>query len=257
MNKDKAPNSMHPFILEGQLNINEVRTDRIVKGPQRLIVRRFPKENTTILRSLAYEYHEIGFTQLGGSFRRRSRDEQIQFTRRCAALGLRVLPPLEEGKGYFDTLFLEKAEKMDEYLSHATSEQAARFTYDVYMDMYKAHNAGIIYGDRWADNILVAPNIGVVNIDFDIEISGPFAKEFEATQVACYILAEAKMEITPLLTKLLSAPHEGFHMKVVEKFLRGHALHFDGAKKYGSIENEMNALIGLLFKEYEVDKNKK
>jgi len=238
-------------ILEGELNINELCLGSTLNGIQKLVLRRFPKKNTSILESLAYEYNSIGFTERGGHFRRRSQNEQILFTEHCASFGLKVLPPLSHNEAYIENLFLENAETLDVFLTHATDEEAAQCTQDIYMDMYKAHKAGVVYGDRWEKNILIVPKMGVVNIDFDIEISGPFAKEFEATQVACYILAGSNVKIIPQLAKLLSAPDVKFNMKIVETFLRGHAEHFDADKKYGNIEAKLNTLIALIHKEYE------
>lgn len=78
-----------------------------------------------------------------------------------------------------------------------------------------------------------------------------FAREFEATQIASYILGGAKEKANPLLAKLLTLPYTDLNMAYVEAFLRGHSKHYDADKKYGSIENEINALVVLIYKQYE------
>ena len=51
-------------------------------------------------------------------------------------------------------------------------------------DITRAHapNRGLVYGDRWLKNVVVDRRGGVHHVDFDIEISGPFAREYEVAQ---------------------------------------------------------------------------
>jgi tRNA A-37 threonylcarbamoyl transferase component Bud32 len=162
-----------------------------------------------------------------------------------------VLPPLADESNHVENIFLENAETMDVFLTHATEEETALFTHNLYMDMYKAHSEGVVYGDRWSENILITPKGNIVNIDFDIEIFGSYAKEFEAAQVAYYILAGAKSKVIPQLAKLLSVPYANLDLRYIETFLRGHAKHFDSNKKYGNLKEEVNVLVELMHKEYE------
>ncbi len=240
-----------PSILEGALNVNVLAPGSMILGVPRRVLHRFPKENATIMKSIAHEYHEIGFTQAGGRFRRRSQGDQVRFTSRCAELGLSVLPPLADESNHVENIFLENAETMDVFLTHATEEETALFTHNLYMDMYKAHSEGVVYGDRWSENILITPKGNIVNIDFDIEIFGSYAIEFEAAQVAYYILAGAKSKVIPQLAKLLSVPYANLDLRYIEAFLRGHAKHFDSNKKYGNLKEEVNVLVELMHKEYE------
>jgi hypothetical protein len=166
-------------------------------------------------------------------------------------MGLSVLPPFADEGTHVENIFLENAETMDIFLTHATDEETALFTHNMYMDIYKAHKAGIVYGDRWSENILITPKRNIVNIDFDIEIFGSFAREFEVAQVAYYILAGAKAKVVPQLAKLLSVPFANLDIRQVETFLKGHAKHFDVNKKYGNLKSEVNALVELTHKEYE------
>ena len=137
MNKYEVPNTLKLFTLEGELNVNELRSGPIYDTLQSRVLRRYPKLNKNILQLLAYEYNAIGFIGAGGQFRRRSQEEQVRFTTYCAQLGLRVLPPLSFENWYVENLFLEHAEKLDEFLTHASNEEATRCTHEIYMDMYK------------------------------------------------------------------------------------------------------------------------
>jgi len=233
-------------ILEGALNVNEV-FEHVASLGNMSVLHRYEKYNSHIFDSLAFEYDDIGFTKLGGTFRRRTQMEQYQFLEHCTRLGLKVQPTLAITETYTENVYFENAQTLDEFLLNATSEQAERCTYDIFMDLHAAHNAGIVYGDRWEKNILIVRDVGLVHIDFDIEISGPYAKEFEAAQIACYILAGTDDTIIPLLANLLRTPYARLNIQILEKFLRGHARNYDHEHKYKNIENKLNALIALIY----------
>lgn len=236
-------------ILEGELNINEVLSRSSGDELHPVRIRRHPKRNPGIFRALAYEYDGIGFTKDGGLVRRRPPEEQIRFTDRCVALGLKVLPVVRHDNHSVESVFLPDAQNFDDYLMHATPEQANRVTYETFTDLMKAHRHGIVYGDRWAENILVVPELGFVHIDFDIEISGPHAKEFEAAQIAAYVVGGSKDAALPLLARLLTSPHARWDTRYVESFLRGHARFYDADHKYGPIDNELTTLEFLMRRE--------
>jgi hypothetical protein len=235
-----------PPLFEGALNVSILVPGQARDGRPVRVLRRYPKQNRHIFEALAYEYDGIGFTADGGRIRRRSRDEQHGFAKLAAEKGLRVLAPGINDRGLLETVFLDQAEKLDEYLPHATDRQVALVTRDIFADLYAAHRAGIIYGDRWAENILVSPVTGPVNIDFDIEISGPHAREFEAAQIATYILGGAKSRAVPQLAGILTHPYGRLDSRFTERYLRGHKRFYDADQKYGSIENEMESLISLM-----------
>lgn len=140
--------------IEGALNIHTILTDD--KGG--IYLRRHPKENSPVMDFISYEQHFLGFTDLGGKFRRRSPQEQVQFTTKAAAQGLRVLPPVyvdENNRSYYH--FLSGSQALDDYLPHASVNEAGTIVYQLFDDLRRAHSKGFVYGDRWSKNILITP----------------------------------------------------------------------------------------------------
>lgn len=217
--------------LEGALNVSPfyALSNETVLG-------RIPKANPAILESLAYEYHSIGFTGHGGSFRRRSPKEQFAFVNRAASHGLRVLEP-----GYINANdhiffpFLSAAQTWDNALPALSDQDAGRLTYELFDDLRRAHSAGIVYGDRWSQNILVDPTFGILHIDFDLEISGKCAKDFEVAQAVYYTLCAGRERIIPLLKDILLYG-DWFNIYRVDEFVRKHSVFFNRSQKYGSTE---------------------
>jgi|GEM_PF-2429846 len=88
---------------------------------------------------------------------------------------------------------------------------------ELFEDVLKAHELGVVYGDRWPDNILIDPNLGVVHIDFDLKL-GEFGKELELAQLILYTIAlgtdgnggtESRfLEILPGLISKAHVPYE-------------------------------------------------
>lgn len=225
--------------LEGALNINHII--RPTKGP--LLLQRNPRDNPQILRSIAHEYHFIGFTDLGGKFRRRSFEEQVLFTRHAASQGLHILPPnfVRKSAAYFP--FLRSAATLDDFLPTASQESMAMVMLDLFDDLRTAHKKSIIYGDRWSRNILVLPDSSFLHVDFDIEISGRYAKEFEVAQVLYYTLCAGRERSLPLICRMMAKENRWFDINVVQRFLEGHAIHFINSPKYGSAEALVDSLI--------------
>ena len=87
---------------------------------------------------------------------------------------------------------------------------------------------------------------GLIHVDFDLELEGPPAVEFEVAQIAYYTLSAGKEIIIPILAKLLS-DRQWFDFSKVRRFLRGHAIHFNNTR-YGGIIDETETLISLVDK---------
>lgn len=228
--------------LTGELNTNLLVKD----ASGRSLLKRIPKENPHILRSIEHEYHNIGFTDNGGRFRRRTPEEQVFFVRSAALKGLKVLPPTAtEGEVSYLPYF-HRAKTLDEFLPSATRDQAVFVTYQLFEDIWKAHNLGIIYGDRWSRNILVSPDFNITHIDFDIEISGPPAREFEVAQLAYYTLCGGREKVITALAQILAYNGRKLSGRLIAQFLRGHARHFRNSSRYGGIEAETDTVIELI-----------
>lgn len=252
--------------LEGELNLHAIVKDK--RGREYL--KRYPKDNPRIFRSLAHEYHALGFTNLGGTFRRRTPEEQRNFLEHAAQNGLSVLPPAyvdEKNINYYP--FLAGSETLDEFLPHASDKEMEQVTYELFADLRQAHSNDIIYGDRWSKNILVVPSFSIeashdsslsdnhlttvqrklVHIDFDLEISGPVARELELAQVTYYTLCAGRQRVLPTLSKILAinvnVPNLNF--PVFAQFLERHAIFFKDNKEYGNCEKEVLALIAAMY----------
>lgn len=233
-------------IFEGALNVNVLRPGPFVHGKRLNLLWRFPKVNEAIMTSIKHEYNTIGFLQDGGTFRRRSPEEQTKFTQYCAQHGLRVVPPYIDGDDHIKNIYLEDAVTLDNYLLTADITQATHIAKELFTDMIKAHSLGTVYGDRWSENILIRPNGELIHIDFDLEIKGKHVREFEAAQAAYYVLAGAKEKIIPVLSSLLTAPHARWRVDKLEKYLIGHAQHFMHNIKYGGLISEVDTLVALM-----------
>lgn len=248
--------------LEGGSNVNVIVTDEA--GIRYL--KRYPKDNPRTMQLLRHEYAFLDFSQLGGSFQRRSPREQNDFLKHAVQKGLKVLPPTHvDERGFAYYRFLEDAETLDDYLKHASSEDATYVVYELFGDIRLAHANNIIYGDRWSPNILVVPRNQppqkttdrglpvpqaktIVHIDFDIEITGPLVREFELAEITYFTLCAGRERVLMLLINILgidvNIPH--FDFKAFAGFLEKFSQLFRNDKKYGNAEKEVHALIAGL-----------
>lgn len=234
--------------LEGALNYN-VLAETYPATTLGLV--RHPKINKIIMDSIGEEYGGVGFTRYGGRFRRRNQMEQIAFARHAASQGLRVICPTHvDSRGVPFYPFLENAMSWDNYLISCPEGAEFEHILNLYGDMRKAHSRGIVYGDRWYKNILVDPRSGVVHIDFDIEISGDMAKEFEVAQVTYYTLLAAKgrKQVIPFLTEILQRS-DWFDITKTLAFVQRHSNYFKNDAIYGGLAEEVNTMIELIQKQ--------
>ncbi|KKS39961.1 MAG: hypothetical protein UV04_C0032G0013 [Candidatus Gottesmanbacteria bacterium GW2011_GWA2_42_16] len=206
---------------------------------------RVPHENTDLFRSIYFEYKFLGFIEVGGRFRKRNPSEQYEFTRKAAETGLRVLPPLDKKGTDLVYHFFPTAKTLDVFLSDSETKEANTVIYQLIEDLFSAHSKGVVYGDRWSRNILIVPEYGALHIDFDLEISGPYAREFEVAQLAYYALSGGKEKVMFTLAQLLGSRHDWFNFSMVEKFMNGHARYFNNTP-YGGIQNQTEIFLTLL-----------
>ncbi len=228
----------------GQLNESVVSRS----GPQGLaMLTRHSFPNRHIFDSISDEYHDIGFTQMGGRVRRRTPEEQYSFMRYCAQEGLRVIPPFEIHQSAIDLPFLEHARTLDVFMADADGASAEKVAHDLLLDMSKAHQKGVVYGDRWSKNMLVDPRFGPMHIDFDLEISGPASADFDLAQMSYYILCGGKGKVIPIIAQFLGRTKSLDSLRKRETFLRGHARHFFERPIYGHVMEETETVIDSMF----------
>lgn len=222
--------------INGELNTHFFVTD----GSGSLFLKRVPKENLSLWKQIATEYTETMFLSLGGTFRQRSLAEQVSFSSRASELGLRVLPPaaLVDGAAYYP--YLEGALPIKEYFASSEANVPHVVT-QLFNDLRKAHSLEIVYGDRWLPNILVTDTQELVHIDFDIKISGRWAKEFEVAQVIYYTVLAGKESVFPHIIEHIK-PDPWFDPLIVTTFLDA-SLHFFKNTEYGNIDNLISRIV--------------
>ncbi len=210
-------------------------------------LRRHPKSNLHVMSFIAHEQDFIGFTGIGGKFRRRTPQEQERFTINAVSHGLRVLPPTyvdEKGIVYFS--YLSHIQTLDNYLPNTIADESQRVVLQLFNDLQLAHSKGVIYGDRWSENMLIVPTYGLMHIDFDLEIYGNGARELEVAQVVFYTLCGGREKVLPLLANLLGMRNQWFDLRLVEQFTMRLATHFQAHKTYGNAVNDSAILFDII-----------
>ena len=230
------PKEIDRFPLVGELNTNYF----INYGGMNALFR-VPKRNPDILENIKHEYRTIGFTGNGGRVESRSGAEQFEFSRKAAESGLLVLPPLALEGDKVVYPFLQNAQTLDVYF-HTDNGDPNLIIFQLIQDLRRAHSKGFIYGDRWSGNMLVDPQFGLVHIDFDLKISGPFARELDVAQVAYHALWAGKRQVLPVLATFLGKERNWFDNDIMMKYLRGLARYFDKTK-VGGLEGTAEELI--------------
>jgi tRNA A-37 threonylcarbamoyl transferase component Bud32 len=215
-------------VIEGDLNIHYSYTDE----DGGVYSKRVSRDNPEMKKIIHRETRQWGFNREGGKILLRTEQEQREFEKKARDLGLRVLAIIPDSSGSFYRQFLEKATTLDEYLPSASGEDAERVLKEIFDDLSRAHQAGIVYGDRWPKNILVDPKLGVINIDFDLELQGP-AKELELAQVIFYGLALDEKRSSAALKPILKNILHNYDYNLVKKFVTRKAR--KSQKKYGDL----------------------
>jgi len=232
-------------VLQGTLNYNFVFSDR--NG--NLYVWRTPKEHPEILPQIHQDLLGTGFLTNGGSYRFRTIKEQINFMEKARRLNLRntvaiyadefgILLPFIPGTPY------------DTYLRRG----GITATRNVLDNIIAAHRQNIVYGDRWAKNTIVQPSKSIVEIDFDIELMGENAQEFELAQLLYHILffSSRRKEMLEFIESYLQINQIAiaqYKLSVVEEFLSNYANYFQDKPSEGipgGIKQEITELIRIL-----------
>lgn len=229
---DRAP-------LEGGLNTNPFY---LVDGVVALA--RVSKQNKDLMENIDYEYRTLGFMSDGGRVRRRSADEQRRFSHDAAMNGLMVLPPIDSRDKVVTFPFLDHAQPLNDFFNDGAIDESRKdiITYQIFEDLKKAHKKDFVYGDRWAGNMLVHPKLGLVHIDFDLELSGPSARELEVAQVLYHVLW-SRGDRTNNLLKNFTAHHlDWCDPDKVQKYLKGFS-HFLKDTHVGGIDETVNEFI--------------
>lgn len=148
-------------------------------------VSRSPNHDRSVSSSnLEEELHLCGFIRSGGSFKYRNNAEQLEFVRHARKKRLNVVPILGEWNGELVLPWIQGVD-LHRYLKQDVSlDNLVRVITPALADICHAHHprCQTVYGDRWLKNIMVEEGGRVRHIDFDIDIYGPKAREFEMAQ---------------------------------------------------------------------------
>ncbi len=128
-----------------------------------------------------------------GSFSIRSTQEEFAAMNAHHELGLAVPKPIDANEKQILLPFILGSDLRCVLQSgHFTGIHAAL------LDILHAHSIGVVYGDRWAKNIILheetenQSQARISQIDFDLAISGPKSRELEITQFLYSILCCAE-----------------------------------------------------------------
>jgi tRNA A-37 threonylcarbamoyl transferase component Bud32 len=209
--------------IQGSLNQNI----QLVDQEGRLYLLRLPQEERvrrSTYEHLATTYREEGFTSSASSHRYRTIPEQAWFMNHAAQEGIRALQPVAIAHDATSMLipFLQ-AEPLDEYLQQGQTEAVGA----ILANLTTAHHKGLILGDRWGSNTLLTPE-GVVEVDFDIALEGPTAKEFDLGKLFYHLLfyaSDHEQMLTYLqgyLNKNRATFSQGYDLVTVQFFIRTH-----------------------------------
>jgi len=208
--------------FHGSLNQNIQLADQV----GRLYLLRQPhQERRPIYAHLSATYREEGFSSPESAHGYRTIVEQARFMRQAVKAGIRVLQPLAIAHDATSLLmpFLQ-AEPLDEYLQQGKTEAVGA----ILRNLTRAHHKGIVLGDRWGANTLITP-AGIVEVDFDIALEGPLAKEFELGKLFYHLLfyAADRQQMLAYLDRYLHTYGESFasayELARVQFFVRKHA----------------------------------
>lgn len=219
MSQDKIPthSDFKPLprhTLEGGFNQHFVYL-----GPaQKPFLKRIPLTAPEREKIIKTNLEQWGFDRDGGTIAVRTPEEMHQFVEKALKAGLRILPVTSDGEGGSLIPYLENAVTLDKYLKAAPDAEAKRTLGQLFEDIIKAHQTGIVYGDRWYNNILVDPEFGITNIDFDLKLEGP-GKELDLAQSIFFAIALDKDRSPAIVASLLKNVQIDYDFELVKKFI--------------------------------------
>ncbi len=180
----KLSETLHPVdmsVNQGFLNRIQVWAD---KRGRKYLSRGRNDDPSEVLENLHEEYSSNGFLKKAGAYRLRSPREQLHFVANARKARLRVVPFVGVIDGDL-VMPLIAGSDMKTHVNAVKNERALLHAMrPVLSDITAAHapTRNVVYGDRWLKNILVGRGARIHHVDFDIEISGPFAREYEVAQ---------------------------------------------------------------------------
>ena len=242
----KEVTTLHPTgtVLQGTLNYIFVFSDQ--NG--HLYTWRTPKEHPKILPQIHQDLLGTGFLTNGSSYKFRTIKEQANLMEKARLSNLSSLLPIYVDEFGLLSPFVEGT-PYDKYL--LSGEITA--TKNVLDNIILSHRQNVVYGDRWTKNTIIKPNEDIVEIDFDIELVGEFAQEFELAQLLYHIVffSSRRNEMISFLRAYFessSANLAQYKISAVRKFLFNYANYFQDKPFEGisGVQQEIIELIRIL-----------
>jgi tRNA A-37 threonylcarbamoyl transferase component Bud32 len=173
-NFDRAPVSIE---LDNS-NTNTVETIRD-KRTNALYVKRTLRHGENSLSQLIHrlteeEFPAVGF---GGQVHGRSMREQLEHIQKASELGLAVPIPFGADEQTLIYTYVP-GETLSSQLKDGKSEAIT----PALASLADAHEKNIIHGDPYPGNFIVQDDGKVMRIDFDVALTGEYAKELELSQ---------------------------------------------------------------------------
>jgi hypothetical protein len=207
-------------LTPGDTNAVELVTD--TQGA--LYVKKTPNTGSFNLLTLfdhvgKLEYPKVGFTESGGTVEFRSYPEQAAFSKLAAENGIAVNVPVYADK---ETLITPYTPGID--LEQHTLNGEISGIQPALRSLYDAHTKDIYMGDRWPINIIVNEESTITHIDFDIEIGGPPAAEFEIAQLLYAVSGVSSRfdETLDIYSKFSSDTNNAYDWEEVVSFMHGY-----------------------------------
>lgn len=210
-------------MCHGELNNNYVLAD----SNDVFYVLRKPKKNRlSAIKQIHDEFNYTGFLSLGGNYRFRTINDQVRFMYSLNRVCIPSILPVCYESSWILLPFI-KGSSYCNYLRQKNVEENLVVTTQVLTNLIQTHKKNIIYGDRWAGNTIVGLNGNTLEIDFDLEIYGDNAKEFELSEVIFNILlfsSHRKEMVNLIANYFLSQPylHSEYRFPLIIRFLRGY-----------------------------------
>lgn len=231
--------------FHGELNKNYLWADDAGSH----YIQRIPIKEAAIIPYVEEDLGESGFLSNGGGYRFRTLQEQAVFIAQCYAAGLPVILPLYVSETEMISSFVP-GESYEHYLSRGNTQFVPRVIEHTIM----THKKGFVYSDRWGPNTLIDENADrIYEIDFDIELSGPWMREFELAQVIYHSVhfSSRRNQLVASIGHLLSASplFISYRQDMFVRFLWGHAegrKHHAYAGVLADIRSEVDELLTRL-----------
>lgn len=226
-------------IPQGNFNSNTLFDD--AQGRTYILRQENPIGRREELPYVIDEYSAVGFLDNpDNGFRLRNSEEQYLFSRSLAVQGVNSVVPIFADKDKQIVPYIHEAQSIaDVWISDP--ERALIATERAIVKLGQAHSDGIVIGDRWGPNELVTLDGDILFVDFDIEIWGPEAKEFELSSLLYFVSYFAQKNsgsdmkrLRDLYSQYINDEHfvEHYDEDILKRYISRYAEFFVDAKKY-------------------------